>query len=124
MWSLQCPRYHKDVQYNRRQLLLWDSVATDSATYQSAIQKKRLRSEPLSLTTVEQTTFHRKKVKAETRSNLSDEETSQISSPADRLKGEHCWDILSIARGTALPELGQEVSVLETQASHTYYSSS
>ncbi|KAI0116203.1 terpenoid synthase [Hypoxylon sp. NC0597] len=113
VWSLQCPRYHKDMQYNEQQILLErDGVEKHISKYQFVDQKKRTRLDS------ELTSISSKKAKTGICPDLSDEGIGQSVSPAptdsrsQSLEEDHDWEILNLARGTALPSLGEEL-VLE-----------
>ncbi|KAI0131551.1 hypothetical protein F4814DRAFT_445692 [Daldinia grandis] len=120
VWSLQCPRYHKDMQYNERQMLREkDGVAKHPTTCQYISQKKRTRLHS------EHTPISSKKVKTGVRPDLSDEGIGQSASPVSpspadladssqrqSSKEDSDWDILDLAHGAALPTL-DEAFVLE-----------
>ncbi|KAL9620401.1 MAG: hypothetical protein Q9160_005101 [Pyrenula sp. 1 TL-2023] len=119
VWSLQCPRYHKDMQYNERQILREKhGVAKYPTTYQLDSQKKRTMNS-VSSGADKQTSNASKKVRTEAHSDLLDEGIGQSISPIDPADSLHeirreegSWDALNLARGTALPALGEEL-VLE-----------
>jgi hypothetical protein len=133
VWSLQCPRYHKNMQYNERQILREKyGVTKYPTTYQLDSQKKRKRSVSEHLETNEPMTLSNKKVREGVGSDASDEGIGQSVSPTDPADSPHGsnkedqdWDVLNLSRGTALPELSEEVCnfefqllLLTTQACH------
>lgn len=119
VWSLQCPRYHRSMQYNERQLLREKyGVAKYPATYQLAGQNKRARMDSLH-------TFNaRKKMSAGVcpdvdegiRQNGHPTETADILCQSCEARDN--WDVLNGAQGQALPKLGHEVSTLGRQPLH------
>ncbi|KAK7743724.1 hypothetical protein SLS62_010455 [Diatrype stigma] len=109
IWSLQCPRYHKNIWYNERQILREkDGVAQHPTTYQWSDKKKRTRLDP------EHTSIPSKKVRMGVYLDSSEEATVQSVSPTVpvdsqlQLFEDNGWDVLSLARGTALPRWGEE----------------
>ncbi|KAH9990889.1 terpenoid synthase [Xylariaceae sp. FL0662B] len=110
VWSLQCPRYHKGMQYNERQIMREKhGVAKHPTKYQWVGQKKRTKSDP------EHMSVSSKKVRTGVCPDLSDEVVGQSVSPTDPAdsprqssKEDSDWDVFNVARGTALPKLGEE----------------
>jgi hypothetical protein len=131
VWSLQCPRYHKHMHYNERQILRgMHGVARYPTTYELDSQKKRKRLVSEHLATVEPTSILGKRTKTGIRSDISDEGIGQSVSPTDPAssphgnhKEDHHWDVLDLARGTILPEMGDQVSIFGPSDSPTNYSS-
>ncbi|KAF3070604.1 Ophiobolin F synthase [Daldinia childiae] len=114
VWSMQCPRYHKNIQYNERQILREkDGVAKHPITYQYVGQNKRTSCRS------EHTSISSKKVRTNGYPNLSDKETRQSALPIDPTDSQrqssdedNDWNILHLTRSTELPKLG-EAFVLE-----------
>ncbi|KAH8882985.1 terpenoid synthase [Thozetella sp. PMI_491] len=110
VWSLQCPRYHKDMQYNERQLLREkQGVAQHSMTDQLVGPKKRTCLDS------EHTPTPTKRARTGGHPDLPENGTGKAVSPKDtaghlcrNCKGGYGWDVLEFARGTALPKLGEE----------------
>lgn len=113
VWSLQCPRYHRNMQYNERQLLREKhGIANYPTTYQLAGQKKRARmdSQHESLT--------RKKPGPGVCPDLDEgirqngHPTEAADTPCPRCKARDNWDVRDMAQGRALPNLRHEVRAL------------
>ncbi|KAI0520768.1 terpenoid synthase [Xylaria bambusicola] len=119
VWTLECPRYHKNVQYNERQLLrMKDGVAKHPATHQWASQKNNTASYSQSISIANQ----KEKMDVFPDScTSSDEGTRQSSPPTDAtyptdsanslwygfIEGRD-WDIGKLSHGGALPTLREE----------------
>ncbi|KAF2866567.1 isoprenoid synthase domain-containing protein [Massariosphaeria phaeospora] len=117
VWSLQCPRYHKGMQYNERQLLRErHGISKYPTTFQLIGQKKRTRSGSVGSVVVEDTFTSGKKTKTGIYSHQSDEIIRASVFPMDSTskspEEERDWDVIGLARGTPLPRLGEEL-VLE-----------
>ena len=92
IWSLQCPRYHKDIQYNQQQILrATEGVAKHPSTYRLV----------------------------ESHGGCYDRFQNVCSTGASDIQhqnaNEYCdWDLFASTRGTALHELGEEVGVTDS----------
>jgi hypothetical protein len=118
VWSLQCPRYHRNIHYNERQLLREKhGIEKHPTTYQLARQKKRARTEsqPPSIPG-NKTRGCKCPGLDEIRAMQNGHPTWAADSPSRICKACRDWDILNLAHRRVLPELGHEVSVLEPQA--------
>lgn len=106
VWSLQCPRYHSNMQYNERQLLRQKHGASKHpTTYQLAGQKKRAGMD------LEQTSTPGKKICTGAYPDL-DGESGQNSRTTQATDSPYqSFDVLNLVQDRALPKLGNEVSV-------------
>jgi hypothetical protein len=111
VWSLQCPRYHSDMQYNERQLLREKhGVVKYPTTYQLRGQKKRARLDS------QHTSNLGKKLRTGVCLDLTKgpEKNGTLKGAEGSLyrncQAYHDWDVLDLAAGTTLPSLGLEVS--------------
>ncbi|KAK5624891.1 hypothetical protein RRF57_000607 [Xylaria bambusicola] len=119
VWTLQCPRYHKNVQYNERQLLRKkDGVAKHPTTYQWPSQKNNTDSYSQSILIDNQ----KAKMDVFSKSYTSPNEgTRQSSSPTGATYPTNStsglrygfnegrdWGIVEFSRGVALPKLREE----------------
>jgi hypothetical protein len=118
VWSLQCPRYHIDMEYNDRQLLRAEhGVDKYPTTYQPMKQKKRTRSESATRHEDKLMASSGKKARTMMEPNLSDEGLGRSVSPSDTpssisgtTHGKGDWAIQHLARCDELPKLTTEVS--------------
>jgi len=116
VWTLQCPRYRKGVQYNERQTMrARDGVAKHPTTYQLTVRTgcSRLGTDEMSIPDL--------KVRTAVSPDLSDEGLGQSVSPTEppdspllRSKEGHDWDLLTMTRSTRIPKLGEDVRTNES----------
>ncbi|KAI0404815.1 terpenoid synthase [Xylaria palmicola] len=113
VWSLQCPRYHKDVEYNNQQTLRSkDGVAMHPTAYQWDSHKKRTIPNSDNMSTSNE------KMKMRASADFANEGIGPRVSPtepADSLhrssKEDNDWDVPNLVRGTALLKLGEEIAL-------------
>jgi hypothetical protein len=119
VWSLQCPRYHVDMEYNDRQLLrAKHGVARYPTTYRPEGQKKRMRSESPSDHKTDLVDSAGKKARTNIESDRSDEGLGRSVSPSDisvstsgTTQGKGEWAVHYLASCDELPKLTAEVSL-------------
>ncbi|KAI1292591.1 terpenoid synthase [Xylaria venustula] len=111
LWSMQCPRYHKDMQYNERQILrAIDGIAKHPTTYTRDDRQEYVTSDSVNL---QDQPVPSNKAKTDTCTKWCDEATGRRVSPPDTSspgsKEDDNWDVSGLACGAALRSLGEDI---------------
>ncbi|KAI1335897.1 terpenoid synthase [Xylariaceae sp. FL0016] len=113
VWSMQCPRYHKDVQYNERQILREKHGVTKyPTTHQGGGQKTRTRLNAAYAPVVSKKRGVLSTNGSTKRNGVNETLIDAADNQQEVFEADGNWDVVKLAHGMVLPKLGLEL-VLE-----------